>query len=131
MQLHDLQPRHKRLRTRAIGRGGKRGKTSGRGTKGQKARSRRQKRPELPGILKKLPKRRGYRFKSFTEKPHTVSLAAVAPLFADGETVTPKALKQKGLIRNIKAVKILGACTLNKKMTVKGCLVSASSRTSI
>ncbi|OGG47984.1 50S ribosomal protein L15 [Candidatus Kaiserbacteria bacterium RIFCSPHIGHO2_02_FULL_50_9] len=130
MQLHNLQTRNTRRR-RVIGRGGKRGKTSGRGTKGQKARAGHKMRPELRDIIKKLPKRRGYRFQSFAEKPRVISLAAIAPLFTEKETVTPKALKQKGLIRGTGSVKILGSHALGKKLTVRDCLVSASSRESI
>jgi len=47
-----------------VGRGGKHAKTSGRGGKGQTARAGNKRRPELRDIIKKLPKNRGYRFKS-------------------------------------------------------------------
>ncbi len=47
-----------------MGRGGKHAKTSGRGGKGQTARSGNKRRPELRDIIKRLPKNRGYQFKS-------------------------------------------------------------------
>lgn len=47
-----------------MGRGGKRGKTAGRGGKGQTARAGNKRRPELRDIIKRLPKNRGYHFKS-------------------------------------------------------------------
>lgn len=47
-----------------MGRGGKHAKTSGRGGKGQTARAGNKRRPALRDIIKKLPKRRGYQFKS-------------------------------------------------------------------
>ena len=48
-----------------VGRCGKHAKTSGRGGKGQTARAGNKRRPELRDIIKKLPKNRGYQFKSF------------------------------------------------------------------
>ncbi|MEK7569526.1 MAG: hypothetical protein AAB500_01380 [Patescibacteria group bacterium] len=52
------------MRDRIVGRGGKHAKTSGRGGKGQTARAGNKRRPELRDIIKKLPKNRGYKFKS-------------------------------------------------------------------
>lgn len=64
MQIHNLQRTHKNKKDRIVGRGGKHAKTSGRGGKGQTARAGNKRRPELRDIIKKLPKLRGYRFKS-------------------------------------------------------------------
>ena len=64
MQIHNVQRSHKNKGDRIIGRGGKRGKTAGRGGKGQTARSGNKRRPELRDIIKRLPKNRGYKFKS-------------------------------------------------------------------
>ena len=55
-----------------MGRGGKHAKTSGRGGKGQTARAGNKRRPELRDIIKKLPKNRGYSFKS-VRRPFEVS----------------------------------------------------------
>lgn len=64
MQIHNLKRTHKNKKDRIIGRGGKHAKTSGRGGKGQTARAGNKRRPELRDIIKKLPKNRGYQFKS-------------------------------------------------------------------
>ena len=64
MQIHNLKRTHKNKKDRLVGRGGKHAKTSGRGGKGQTARAGNKRRPELRDIIKKLPKNRGYRFKS-------------------------------------------------------------------
>lgn len=64
MQIHNLKRTHKNKKDRIVGRGGKHAKTSGRGGKGQTARAGNKRRPELRDIIKKLPKNRGYKFKS-------------------------------------------------------------------
>jgi large subunit ribosomal protein L15 len=64
MQINNLKRIHKNKKDRIVGRGGKHAKTSGRGGKGQTARAGNKRRPELRDIIKKLPKNRGYRFKS-------------------------------------------------------------------
>ncbi|MFA6353703.1 MAG: hypothetical protein WCW93_02115 [Candidatus Paceibacterota bacterium] len=64
MQIHNLKRKHKNKKDRLVGRGGKHAKTSGRGGKGQTARAGNKRRPELRDIIKKLPKNRGYQFKS-------------------------------------------------------------------
>lgn len=72
MQIHNLKRQHKNKRDRLVGRGGKHAKTSGRGGKGQTARAGNKRRPELRDIIKKLPKNRGYQFKS-KKKPFLLS----------------------------------------------------------
>lgn len=64
MQIHNLKRVHKNKGDRLVGRGGKHAKTAGRGGKGQTARAGNKRRPELRDIIKKLPKNRGYKFKS-------------------------------------------------------------------
>ncbi len=64
MQINNLKRKHKNKKDRIVGRGGKHAKTSGRGGKGQTARAGNKRRPELRDIIKKLPKNRGYSFKS-------------------------------------------------------------------
>jgi ribosomal protein L15 len=72
MQIHNLKRIHKNKRDRIVGRGGKHAKTSGRGGKGQTARAGNKRRPELRDIIKKLPKNRGYKFKS-KKKPFVLA----------------------------------------------------------
>ncbi len=85
MQLHNLKRQHKNKKDRIVGRGGKHAKTSGRGGKGQTARAGNKRRPELRDIIKKLPKNRGYQFKSI-QRPFSVDKEKV--LTKDGKIET-------------------------------------------
>ena len=135
MQLHELQRAHPNKKEKRVGRGGKRGKTSGRGTKGQKARAGHRIRPEVRDFIKKLPKLRGYNFKSIETKPFVVNVSDLERVFAAGDTVNPAEIGKRGLVRARKgavpAVKILGDGELTKKLTVAGCAVSGSARAKI
>ena len=127
MQTHTLKREHPNKKKRQVGRGGTRGKTSGRGGKGQTARAGNKRRPQIRDIIKKLPKLLGYRFKSATSKPAVVNVGALN-VFKAGEVVTPKALFEKKLIRQIGGiipkVKILGTGELKIKLSIEKCLVS-------
>lgn len=119
MQLHQLKPKNRPQGKKRVGRGGKRGTTSGRGTKGQKARAGHKIRPALRDIIKKLPKRRGYKFRSFALLPAVLNLDDIARRFSSGDKVTPQTLIAKGLISRvggkIPRVKILGGGDLGQK----------------
>ncbi len=132
MQVHQVKPKNKPKKKKRIGRGGKRGTFSGRGVKGQKARAGRGPRPALRDIVKKYPKKRGYKFKSFKLKPKIVNLKDLEKHFESGEKVTAQSLLKKGLINKIKGrvpeVKILGQGKLNKKLLVEGCKLSESAK---
>ena len=127
MQLHELKPKYKSKKKKRIGRGGKRGTYSGRGIKGQKARAGRKIRPELRDFIKKIPKKRGYRFKA-GPKPQVVNLKDLEKYYKEEEIVTPETLLKKGLIAKVKGrmpeVKILGRGKLNKKLEIKDCKAS-------
>ncbi len=131
MQLHELKPKTKNKKPKYVGRGGRHGKTSGRGTKGQNARAGRKKRPEMRDIIKKLPKRRGYKFASIQQKPVVISVARLE-MYSAGDSVTPETLVKNGIVSKSKGmhpkVKILGGGELTKKLTVSDCTVSASAR---
>ncbi len=141
MQLNTLKRAHPSKKTPRVGRGGKRGKTSGRGTKGQDARAGHKKRPEMRDILKKLPKLRGHgknRARTVRAKRHEyepINLATLEAAFDAGDTVNPETLYKKGLVSakggRIAYVKVLGAGTLGKALSVSDCEVSASARTAI
>lgn len=128
MQLHQIQANTKFRRGQRIGRGGKRGTTSGRGTKGQKARAGHKIRPAIRDIMKKFPKLRGYRFKSFRVQPVILNVKDFTGHFAEGETVSPATLLAKGLIAKRKGripqVKILGTGEAKKKFVFKDVLLS-------
>lgn len=105
------------MKSRRVGRGGKRGKTSGRGGKGQTARSGNKIRPEWRDLIKKIPKRRGYgRNRSRTVVPRirfaVVSLSTIANQFKQGNTVSGATLARLRLVRRISGkippVKIVG-----------------------
>lgn len=135
MQLHNIKRAHKNKKSVKIGRGGKRGKTSGRGHKGQNARAGTSKRPEMRDIIKKLPKKRGYRFKSFQERPVIFNVAVLEKSFLDGDKVNPQELLTKGLLKRAKGktpkVKILSHGDINKKITISDCSFSIKAKEKI
>src|SRR3990167_2825622 len=135
MQLHQLQRNKKARKGIRVGRGGKRGKTAGRGTKGQKARAGHKIRPEIRDSIKKLPKRRGYKFSVVSDKPRAVNLAAIDRRFNAGESVTPATLAERGLLRligkKVPAVKVLATGTVSKKLSFTGLPVSVQARKKI
>ena len=135
MKLHNLKRKTPNYKAAQVGRGGKRGKTSGRGTKGQDSRAGHKKRPELRDFIKRMPKLRGYAFKSFAEVAVPVPLSAIEKNFKDGDMVEPKTLVQKGVIErtegNFPRVKILSTGEITKKVTVSGCEISASAKAAI
>ena len=134
MQLHQLQPKHRKKRKKIVGRGGKRGKTSGRGHKGQRARAGHRIRPEARDAIKKIPKQRGHG-KNRARTVHSsrniavpINISALEKAYNVGETVSPQTLLSKKVIRARKGkktiVKILGQGTLTKKLKISRCLVS-------
>ena len=140
MQIHEVQSKTKLKTKRIVGRGGKRGKTAGRGTKGQKARAGHRIRPAIRDLIKKLPKRRGEgvsrnQWKTVPEAFVFLSMGAINSAFVSGDTVNPGVLVKKGLIGKrggmTPSVKILGTGELDKKLTVRGCMVSASVKVAI
>ena len=130
MQLHQIKPIHKYKNKKRVGRGGKRGTYSGRGIKGQKSRAGHKIRPEIRDFIKKIPKKRGYRFKSIKPKPAVINLRDLEKYYQEGEIVDPETLLEKGLIAKIKGrvpeVKILGTGKLSKKLEIKNCKLSKS-----
>lgn len=127
-QIHEIHPKVKSKSGKRVGRGGKRGTFSGRGTKGQKARAGHKIRPQLRDILKKIPKKRGYRFSSFREKAAIVNIGDLADKFKSGDIITPEKLFKAGLVRKNKGrlpkIKILGGGKLKKKLSFKNVLMS-------
>lgn len=135
MQFHQLFSKTKYRKSKRIGRGGKRGTYSGRGIKGQKARAGHKIRPAMRDILKKIPKLRGYKFKSFQARPAIVNLGDIAKKFKVGDTVSPESLLKVGLVSRIKGripeVKILGSGEIAKKLQFKNVQFSASAKEKI
>ena len=145
LSLSTLAPAQKRQSRKRIGRGlgsGK-GRYSGRGLKGQKSRAGSHKMRagfeggQMPTYMR-LPKQRGSTskdampigpFRTFTQGVNVRDLEA---RFDAGAEVTPEALKEKGLIRNLRIdVKILGHGDLTKKLDVTAHRFSATAREKI
>ncbi len=135
MQLNQISSIKKQKTARRIGRGGKRGTYSGRGVKGQKSRAGRKLRPEWRDVLKRIPKKRGYKFKSIQEKPSVLNLGQLDKFFKEGELINENSLLSKGLIAKIKGgmpeVKILGDGEINKKLEFKGLKFSESAKAKV
>ena len=135
MQIHDIQRKTKLKRSVQVGRGGTRGKTSGRGTKGQNARAGHKKYPEIRDVIKRMPKLRGYAFGTFQTKTVVVNVITLDSAFENGAVITPAILAEKKIVMipkgTVAPVKILGDGELTKKLTITGCLVSASAKAKI
>lgn len=118
----------KRKKVKRLGRGNasQKGTYAGRGMKGQRSRSGGKGGTQRRGFkqsLQKVPKLRG--FNSPHAKKETVTLATLNRAFADGDSVSPRILRNKGIVDHPSfGVKIVASGKLEKKLTVKGCLVS-------
>lgn len=134
MQIHQVKPSIKKRSKKRIGRGGKRGTYSGRGSKGQRAHGLRI-RPQLREVIKRLPKKRGYRFKPVRRKPIAVNLELLEKKFKEGDKISPKVLVETGLIKlqkgKVPEVKLLGGGNVTKKLLVSECQFSASAKEKI
>ncbi len=135
VQIHNIKPKTKSKHKKRVGRGGKRGTYSGKGLKGQKSRAGRKMRPEMRDIIKKLPKKRGYRFKSFRKKANVVNLSALNRIFSDNDKITPAILLEKKIIEKkkgkIPTVKLLASGIITKKLLVSECQISATAKKKI
>jgi large subunit ribosomal protein L15 len=145
LSLSNLKPAQERTARKRIGRGlgsGK-GRYSGRGIKGQKSRAGSHKMRagfeggQMPTYMR-LPKQRGHSSKDampvgpFRTVTQGVNLRDLEARFEAGEDVTVDALKEKGLIRNVREdVKILGSGDLTKKLSVTAHRFSATAREKI
>lgn len=135
MQLHQLKPNHKRKKKKRIGRGGKRGTYCGRGLKGQKSRAGMKLQPIIRTIIKRYPKKRGYKFGILKPKPAIVNIASLEKHFKENTKISPRALFEKGLISKQKSkipmVKVLGRGEIKKKLMIEDCQVSKSAQNKI
>jgi large subunit ribosomal protein L15 len=133
MKLHDLSPakgsKHSRKRV-GRGPGSGLGKTSGRGEKGQKSRTGYSSRPGFEGgqmpLVRRVPKR-GFTNIWKTEYS-VVNLSQLAELEGD---VTPEVLREHGLVRSGKKVKVLGDGEIGKPLRVVADKFSKSAREKI
>lgn len=137
MKLHDLRPNSGATKRRKrVGRGisAGQGKTAGRGTKGQNARTGGGVRPYFEGgqlpLVRRLPHTRGFT-NIFKVEYQVVNLDTLDAAFESGAEVTPTALLERGVIANIRNVKVLGRGDLKKSLNVRAHAFSASAKEKI
>lgn len=135
MRLHHLRPAPGARRDRRrVGRGraAGRGKTAGRGTKGYLARH--QKKVGFEGgqmpLVRRVPKRRGFTPRT-REEWAVVNVERLAERFAEGDTITPEAMAERGLVRRRLPVKVLGRGEIDRALTVQAHAVSRTARQKI
>jgi len=135
MQIHQLQLKDRSKSKKRIGRGGKRGTYSGRGIKGQKSRAGAKVRPALRDIIKKIPKKRGYKFSLRKKKIIGVNLNLIEKQFKENEEVNIQSLIEKDILKRRMRwgyqVKILGNGDISKKIIVRNCILSQKAREKI
>lgn len=124
MKLNNLPKTVKKTKRHGRGIAQGLGKTAGRGTKGQKSRSGFNIPAGFEGgqtkIYRRLPKKRGLGFTS-KQKPETVTLAMIEKNYKDGERVSLKSLKKKGLISKYAiGSKIVAKGALSKNLKFAG-----------
>ena len=136
-KLHELKPdRGATHREKRVGRGigSGHGKTSTRGHKGQKSRRGYGDLPaffeggQTPFIMR-IPKR-GFKNPNTIEY-EIVNVKTLEERFEDGAEITPEALKEAGLVKCTRYVKILGQGELTKKFVVKAQKFSKSAEEKI
>ncbi|USS85627.1 50S ribosomal protein L15 [Fructilactobacillus myrtifloralis] len=107
------------------------GKTSGRGQKGQKARGKTRlgfEGGQMP-LYRRIPKRG---FTNIHRKDIVIVNVNELNAFDNGAEVTPEALVETGIIRNLKdGIKVLGNGQLDKQLTVQANKFSASAKKAI
>jgi len=136
MKLHELSPAEgssKQAWRKGRGPGSGNGKTAGKGHKGQNARSGGGVRPGFEGgqipLYRRLPKR-GFKNKFATI--YSIVNVEVLNCFEDGATVDMEALMAKGIVRKENdGLKVLGRGEINKKLTVKAAIFSATAKEKI
>ena len=135
LQLSNLKgPVGGRKNRKRVGRGigSGTGKTSGKGQKGQNSRSGGGVRPWFEGgqmpLHRRLPKR-GFTniFKKYYEIVNVEQLSRCAGV----DPITPEVMKEKGLIKKLDAVKILGMGELKEPLSVHAHKFSKSAQTKI
>lgn len=110
------------------------GKTSGRGQNGQKSRSGVSISPWFEGgqtpLYRRVPKR-GFNNSMFRKEYAVINLSDLNK-FNDGDTVTPEALFEKGIVKKqLAGIKVLANGTLEKKVNVKAHRFSSKAVTKI
>lgn len=128
---HTIKPAADSKRSsKRVGRGNGSGKGnySARGMKGQRSRSGGKSNTAVIGLkqsIRKIPKLRG--FTSPNKRVGTVTLQMLNRSFEDGATVTPEKLVAAGMVKSsAPSIKIVATGELKKKLSISGCLASAT-----
>jgi large subunit ribosomal protein L15 len=137
LKLSELKPyKHATKRRKVVGRGvgSGHGTYSGRGAKGQKARSGGNIPAGFEGgrmpLQRQLPKKRG--FTSLHAKSVVFNLNDFDAKFKVGETVNPKILLNKGMIKSAQdEIKVLGSGEIKKALIFEKIIVSAQAKEKI
>ena len=136
MKLNELKPAEGSVKAsfrRGRGTASGNGKTAGKGHKGQNARSGGGVRPGFEGgqlpLYRKHPKR-GFNNKFATN--YAIVNVSVLNSFEDGAVVDIDTLLAKRIIRKpLDGLKVLGTGEINKKLTVKAAVFSATAKEKI
>jgi len=124
MNLNDVNEAvRQRKRRKRVGRGpgSGHGKTSGRGHKGQGQLAGWSAHPTFQGgampMVRRIPKR-GFH-NAFAPSVAIVNVAELEAAFANGDSITPQTLREKGLVQGQwDEIKVLGRGELKKKLAV-------------
>ena len=134
-QLKAPKGANKKKRPVGRGYGSGHGGTSGRGHDGQNSRSGGGVRPGFEGGQMPLYRRiahRGFSNHPFKKEYRIVNLEVIEKWYQDGETVNKETLREKGIVKEKKAIiKVLGKGELSKKLTFAVQKVSASAQKKI
>ena len=130
MNLHTLRPKTRNKKIKRIGRGGKRGTYSGRGQKGQKARAGHKIRPAQREALLRIPKRRGFKNKTKSDKTAILTIGQIAKI--KEKIINLAIVKKYGFVSRMdKTAKVLGGGDLSTAKEIVGISCSKSARETI
>jgi large subunit ribosomal protein L15 len=122
-EITKLAGRHRRRKRVGRGHGSGQGKTCGRGHKGGGSRAGWKQRGLAEGgqmpLFRRMPKR-GFSNYNFRTTYSVVNVGDLGERFEDGAQVTPAAMVEAGMVRDLKqGVKILGDGDLSRRLIVE------------
>ena len=134
MKLNEIKPAKgsvKKRQRKDRGNASGMGTQATRGHKGQKSRSGYSRKAGFEGgqtpLYRRVPKTRGFR-NPFKVEYSIINLDQIEQYFAAGEIVSPQSLYEKGLVKNLNRVKILGNGELKKPVTIEAHRFSESAK---
>lgn len=78
-------------------------------------------------LARRIPKR-GFSNKMFKKEFEIVNIGQIQEKFQSADTIDPKTLKEKGLVKGTFDIKILAKGELKKKIKVSGCRMSEKAK---